>query len=164
MLAILRGHATPWPLNWLYMDAEHCGRRDDFLRGDDARWPRWATHDQDRVLVAAGLNTLLLAGWCAVQLFYVGGALLYGTGGDIARPARLPAGWGVFALALTLYARDMWPRRRGRFAEYCRTLPPHPAKAALNDEQRSQLLRAMSYSPPEQEAFVRLDVDTPGAF
>ncbi|MEU3788582.1 hypothetical protein [Streptomyces fructofermentans] len=163
VLTTLRGHAAPWALNWLYLDAEHRARRDAFLRAEDARWPRWATRSRDRVKPAAILVTVLFAGWCSGQLLYVRGAFS-GPGGEVA--AAVFVGllmWGVFALVLGLVVLAVWPWRRDRFSAYCRSLPPHPAEAALDDEGRDRLHRAMTYSPPRTEVVEDLSWD-PGAF
>ncbi|WP_327183620.1 hypothetical protein [Streptomyces sp. NBC_01334] len=162
VLVTLRGHAGPWPLNWLYADDEHRGRRDPFLRAEDSGWPRWAERDGDRVQIAAILAAALLAGWLAAQLMYASGRFA-------ANAAEIAVGviaglltWGVFALVLHVVVMTGWPERRYRFAEYCRALPPHPAEAALDAAQRERLDRAMTYSPPAEPD--RWPLDTPGAF
>ncbi|MFG2005203.1 hypothetical protein ACGFNU_39270 [Spirillospora sp. NPDC048911] len=163
VLATLRGHAGPWPLGYLYVDTEHCGRRDPFLRGEDARWPRWSTRDRDRVRPVAILTAVLLAGWCAAQLLYAVGAFS-GPGDEVV--AAVFVGllmWGAFALVLGVIVLIVWPWRRDWFAEYCRTLLPHPAEDALDTEQRQQLHRAMAFSFPKEEVVEDMSWD-PGAF
>ncbi|USQ86011.1 hypothetical protein NFX46_21195 [Streptomyces phaeoluteigriseus] len=162
VLATLRGHAGPWPLNWLYVDAEHCRRRDPFLRTEDARWPRWSGHAEDRLQIAAILVAALLAGWLAAQL-------MYATGAFSANAAEILVGviaglltWGVFALVPHVVVMTVWPERRDRFAEYCRGLLPHPAEAALDAARRERLGRAMAYRRPSEPD--RWPLDTPGAF
>lgn len=162
VLVTLRGHARPHPLNWLDVDAEHCRRRDPFLRAEDAGRPRWPERDGDGVQIAAILVAASYAGWLAAQLMYVSGAF---SGNAVEIVVGACAGlltWMVFALVLHIVVMAVWPERRYRFAEYCRGLPPHPAEAALDAAQRERLDQAMAYSPPREPD--RWPLDTPGAF
>ncbi|WP_405967418.1 hypothetical protein OG613_20670 [Streptomyces sp. NBC_00015] len=162
VLVTLRGKAGPWPLNWLYVDAEHCRRRDPFLRAEDAGWPRWSGHAEDRLQIAAILVAPLLAGWLAAQLMYVSGAFSASATELVVGVVAGLLTWVVFALVLHVVVMTVWPERRDRFAEYCRRLPPHPAEDALDAAQRERLGRAMAYSPPSEPD--RWPLDTPGAF
>ncbi|MFI8075323.1 hypothetical protein ACIF85_42170 [Streptomyces sp. NPDC086033] len=56
----------------------------------------------------------------------------------------------------------VWPWRRERFADYCRTNLPHPAEDALDAEQREQLHRAMAFRFPKAEVVEDMAWD-PGA-
>ncbi|MEU9433940.1 hypothetical protein [Streptomyces sp. NPDC048252] len=162
VLVTLRGKTGPWPLNWLYVDAEHRRRRDPFLRAEDARWPRWSGHAEDRLQIAAILVAPLLAGWLAAQLMYVSGAFSAGATEIVVGVVAGLLTWVVFALVLHVAVMTVWPERRDRFAEYCRGLPPHPAEDALDAARRERLGRAMAYSPPSEPD--RWPLDTPGAF
>ncbi|WP_157880608.1 hypothetical protein [Streptomyces sp. Root1310] len=162
VLVTLRGHTRPHPLIWLYVDAEHCRRRAPFLRAQDARWPRWSDHAEDRLQIAAILVAPLLAGWLAAQLLYVSDAFAPNAAEIVGGVLVGLLTWAVFALILHVLVMTVWPERRDRFAEYCRTLPPHPAEAALDAGQREQLARAMDYSPPSEPD--PWPLDTPGAF
>ncbi|CAM5405940.1 hypothetical protein SAVIM338S_02081 [Streptomyces avidinii] len=163
VLTTLRERAEPRPLNFLYVDPGHRGRLDPYLRREDARWPRWSTRGGDRVQPAAILTAVLFAGWCAAQLLYAHGAFS-GPAGEIA--AGVFVGllvWAAFALVLGVLVLWAWPWRRDRFAEYCRTLPPHPAEAALDAGQLEQLHRAMTFDYPTVRPVEDLSWD-PGAF
>ncbi|WP_406008359.1 hypothetical protein OG440_21160 [Streptomyces sp. NBC_00637] len=162
VLATLRGRAGPWPLNLLCGDSGHRARRDPFLRAEDARWPRWSEHAEDRLQIAAILTAALFAGWCAAQLMYVIGAFSGSAVEVVVALFLVLLVWAVFALVLHVVVMIVWPERRDRFAQYCRGLPPHPAEAALDAGQRRQLDRAMAYRAPTEPD--RWPLDTPGAF
>ncbi|MFJ9097558.1 hypothetical protein ACIRJM_03430 [Streptomyces sp. NPDC102405] len=143
--ATLRGHAGPWPLGYLYVDTEYCGRRHVYLRGEDARWSRWSTHDRDRLQSAAILTAVLPN--CSMRTGRFPGP---------ASRSQPPCSWAcrggvAFALGLGVVVLIVWLWRRERFADCSRTLLPHPAEDALDTEQREQLYRAMAFRFPKAD-------------
>ncbi|MFK4102986.1 hypothetical protein ACI2L1_23445 [Streptomyces sp. NPDC019531] len=166
VLAALSGHDGPWSLKELVADGEHRGRRDAFLRAEDARWPRWSSRRTDRLLHFSLVPAVLFSGWSAFELLNRGHVFSYGGGGFVMAVLILLWMWTAFTLILGWAVAWVWPFRRDRFAPYCRALLPHPAERDLDAVQRAELDRAWAYRPPLTEADHRVEswVDSGGAF
>ena len=124
-------------------------RRNAFLREQDARVPGWSARKQDRIGVVAMLLALLLSFFYTFVLVFGGGMDGDPGVGLVLFSGFLCVIWGLMlAVPLVYGVMRVWPNRRDPYRDYCAALPPHPALAALDEEQRARLNKSFRYREP----------------
>jgi hypothetical protein len=140
--------------------------REDFLRTEEAKVPRWSDRRIDGLHSVATLTALLLALFYAVQVVFLREeSATHGVVNTVLALFLLVIIWLMIAVPVGWFVWRFWPGRRGPFRENCARLPQHPALAALTEQQYAGLTKSVFYREPwEVERDRWVDVDAPGAF
>ncbi|MFE2049555.1 hypothetical protein ACFXAS_13705 [Streptomyces sp. NPDC059459] len=153
LLAPLQRQGEPFPLSRLYGESGYKRRRDASLRAEDLEVPRWSLRTRDSIAGAACVTLLLFTLWASVQLVLLRQEYWTGGVGPIVGGAWCCLVlWAFMAVPLVRLVGRCRPRRRDRFAAYCRRLPAHPAERALSTEERDRLDRSWTWRSAYERA------------
>ncbi|WP_148663792.1 hypothetical protein [Streptomyces ambofaciens] len=146
LLATLRRQGEPFPLSRLYWESGYTRQRDAFLRAEDLKVPRWSLRTRDSIAGAAFATLILFTLWISVQVVFLRQEYwTSGVGPIVVGAWCCLVLWALMAVPLVWLAERCWPKRRDRFAAYCRRLPAHPAERALSTEERDLLDRSWTW-------------------
>ncbi|MEU4564126.1 hypothetical protein AB0F72_37585 [Actinoplanes sp. NPDC023936] len=120
-------------------------QREEFVREQVARLPRWARRKADLLRLISMVTVVSLTVFWGLQLTYFGAL----------HPTRVWEGfvlfipflviWLLFLVPLGWILYKLWPKRRYRFQEYCAKQPPPPAVTRLSATQTSALASSWAY-------------------
>lgn len=153
----------PVALRGLVWDSGLRVRRGAFLRERSAALPRWSGREKDGLGAVAYAVPLVPASFWAIQLVFRGGPGPTGVGGVLLALALTVIAGLMIAAPLIWLALRFWPDRRDPFRAHCAGLPPHPAMAGLDAEQRGLLRKSRLHREPWEREDISW-VDSGGAF
>lgn len=161
LLDAVRRHG-PVTLRGLRLIPELRAIREDFLREQDARVPRWSGRRNDGLGTAACATALALSFFYPVQRVFLGKETPAGAG-DLLFGLFLVVITGLMlAVPLVWLTLRFWPDRRDPFRAHCAGLP-HPEPAALDEERRGRLRTSLMRTEPWEREDTT-SVDSGGAF
>ncbi|MGW5639655.1 hypothetical protein [Streptomyces sp. NPDC003832] len=151
--AVPRRRSEPFPLSRLHRESGYQRQRDAFLRAEDRTMPRWSRGTGDSIAGVAFGTVLGFTLCTAVQVVFLRQEHWRSGVGPVVAGA-----WCCLVLRALTAVPLLWlvgrgrPRRRDRFAAYCRRLPQHPAEQALSTRERDLPGRSRSWRSAHERA------------